>query len=98
MDRSKKMHMKNIYEILIENLTNERLDGIAFRDKKFRSAEKKLKEALKLFDKLSLPKEDAKVVGHVLDAYAAQSARYAAIAYRQGIEDAVKLLKKMGVI
>ena len=90
--------MKSIYRILIENLTNERLDGIAFRDKRFRLAEKKLNEALKLYDKLSLPKEDANVVSHVFDAYAAQSARYAAIAYRQGIEDAVKLLKKMGVI
>lgn len=92
-----KVH-KPLIEILIENFTNERLDGIAFQDKKFLSAEKKLNEALKLYDKLSLPKEDDRVVSHVFDAYGEQSARYAAIAYRQGIIDAVQLLKKMGVI
>lgn len=90
--------MKNIYDVLIENLTNERLDEIAFLDKKFRSADKKLDEALKLYAKLPVTEEDAKVVDRVFDAYAAQNARYAALAYKQGIEDAIQLLKEMGVI
>lgn len=90
--------MKKIYKILIENLTNERLDKIAFRDKEFRSADKKLNKALKLYDKLSLPKEDAKVVSRVFDAYVAQNARYAELAYKQGIKDTVKLLKKIEVM
>ncbi|MCH5250555.1 MAG: hypothetical protein J1E98_11505 [Lachnospiraceae bacterium] len=89
---------KNLTETLIENFTNERMDKIAFQDKKFRLADKKLDEALKLYNKLSLSKDDDKVVGHVFDAYAVQSARYAALAYKQGIEDAVQLLKEMDVI
>ena len=90
--------MKNIYKVLTENLINERLDEIAFQDKKFRSADKKLDEDLQMYVKLPLTEGDAKVVEQVFDAYAAQSARYAELAYRQGIEDAVQLLKEMGVI
>ena len=90
--------MKNIHEILIENLTNERLDKIVFRDKEFRLADKKLNKALKLYDKLSLPEDDAKVVSRVFDAYAAQSARYVSLAYRQGMKDTVKFLKKVEVM
>lgn len=89
---------KNLIETLVENLTNERLDKIAFKDKEFRSADKRLNEALSQYDDLSLPEESDRVVNRVFDAYGEQSARYAAIAYRQGIMDTVQLLKKMGVI
>lgn len=93
----KKAH-KTLIETLVENLTNERLDKIALKDKEFRSSDKKLNEALKRYDELSLPEENDKVVGHVFDAYGELNAVYAAIAYRQGIEDAVQLLREIGVI
>lgn len=93
----KKVH-KNLIGTLVENFTNERLDKIAFKDKEFRSSDRKLDEALEKYDGLSLPEEDDKVVKHAFDAYAYQSAVYAAVAYRQGIMDTVKLLKMMGVI
>lgn len=89
---------KSLIEPLVENLTNERLDKIAFKDKEFRSVDKKLNESLKQYDDLSLPEESDRVVNRVFDAYGEQNARYAAIAYRQGITDTVQLLKKMGVI
>ena len=89
---------KNLIETLVGNLTNERLDKIAFKDKEFRSVDKRLNEALSQYDELSLPEESNKVVGHVFDTYGEQNARYVAIAYRQGIMDTVQLLKKMGVI
>lgn len=93
----KKAH-KNLIGILTENFTNERLDEIAFKDKDFRLSDRKLNKSLKQYDKLSLPKEDDKVMERVFDAYGEQSARYAAIAYRQGMKDSVKLLKEIGVI
>lgn len=89
---------KNLIETLVGNLTNERLDKIAFKDKEFRSVDRRLNESLKQYDELSLPEESNKVISHVFDAYGEQSARYAAIAYRQGITDTVQLLKKMGAI
>ena len=93
----KKVH-KNLIGILTENFTNERLDEIAFKDKGFRSSDRKLNESLKQYDELSLRKEDDKVMERVFDAYGEQSAKYAAIAYRQGMKDSVKLLKEIGVI
>ena len=89
---------KNLIETLVGNLTNERLDKIAFKDKEFRSVDKRLNESLRQYDELSLPEESDRVVNRVFDAYGEHSARYAAIAYRQGIMDTVQLLKKMGVI
>ena len=83
---------------MIENFTNERLDKIAFKDKGFRSADRRLHEALEQYDGLSLRKEDGKVVSHVFDAYADQNAVYVGLAYMQGMKDAVELLKEMGVI
>lgn len=89
---------KNLIETLVENFTNERLDKIAFKDKEFRSSDRKLDEALKQYDDLSVPEESDRVVQRAFDAYAYQSAVYAAVAYRQAIVDTVKLLKMMGVI
>lgn len=89
---------KSLIETMIENFTNERLDKIAFKDKEFRSSDKKLDEAVEQYEELSLPEESDKVVNRVFDAYGEQGARYAAVAYRQGITDTVQLLKKMGVI
>ena len=93
----KRVH-KTLIETLVENFTNERLDKIALKDKEFRSSDRKLDAALEQYDELSLPEGSDKVVRHVFDAYADQSAVYAAVAYRQGITDTVQLLKKMGVI
>ena len=90
--------MKDVYQILIENLTGKRLDEAVFQDEGFISANKTLDEALAEYDKLSLPNADDKVVRHVFDSYIAQSARYAEVAYGQGIKDAVQLLKDMGII
>ena len=90
--------MKEIYQILIENLTNERLDKIAYQDKSFLALDKRLDKLLSHYDTLAIPKKQARVIDKVIDAYAAQSARYASLAYKQGIEDAVVLLKEIGVI
>lgn len=93
----KKAH-KSLIEILVENFTNERLDQIAFKDRGFRSSDRKLNEALEQYDKMLLPKGAAKVISRVFDVFAAQNAVYVGLAYMQGMKDAVELLKKIGVI
>ena len=90
--------MKDVYNSLIKDLLNERLDKIVVRNKKFRKADKRYKEAIKRCDELSLCKEDALVVDRTINAFAVQSAVYAELAYIQGIKDTVWLLKKIGVI
>ena len=90
--------MKNVYEGLIENLADERMDNIVAKNKRFRIAEKNLKEALGKYDKLSLPEADAKIIDNVINAFSDQSKVYGELAYEQGMKDTVKLLKKIGVI
>ena len=90
--------MKKVYKILIEHLTNERLDRAASRDNDYRTINKDLDEALKQYDKLKLPEKDAEVINEAFELYAAQCARYAFCAYRLGMKDAVQLLKEMGAI
>lgn len=90
--------MKNVYEGLIEHLADERMDNIVAKNKRFRMAEKNLKEALGKYDKLSLPETDAKAVDKVINAFSDQSKVYGEIAYEQGMKDAVKLLKKIDVL
>ena len=90
--------MKDVYDSLIKDLLNERMDKIVVRNKKFRKADQRYKEAIKRCDKLSLSKPDALVVDRTINAFAAQSAVYAELAYLQGIKDAVWLLKKIEVI
>lgn len=90
--------MKDVYQVLVEHLMNERLDRIAFQDKDFCIINEKLDGVLEQYRELGLPEKDVGVIDRVFELYAAQCAKYAECAYRQGIEDSVQLLKEMGVI
>lgn len=90
--------MRDLMEIIIENLTNERLDEIVFQDEDFCSIDAQLDEALAKYNNLSITKQDAKLINEIFDLYVAHSARYAALAYRQGLEDSIHLLKAIDII
>lgn len=90
--------MKDVYQVLVEHLMNERLDRIASQDKEFSTISEKLDEVLEQYHELGLSEKDAGVIDRVFELYAAQCAKYAECAYRQGIVDSVQLLKEMGVI
>lgn len=89
--------MDNIYEILVENFMEERLDDFALEDEGFCQENKKFEESLKKYHDLQLPKEETEVIDHAFDMYAAQSTKYAELAYRQGMKDVVRLLKAIGL-
>ena len=90
--------MKDVYNHLIKSLVNERLDKIVVRNKKFRKADRRYKEAIERCNDLQLSKEDALVVDRTINAFAAQSSVYAELAYIQGIKDTIWLLKKLKII
>lgn len=90
--------MKDVYNDLIKDLLNERMDKIVVRNKKFRKADRRYKEAIKRCDELQLSKENALVVDRTINAFAAQSSVYAELAYIQGIKDTIWLLKKLKII
>lgn len=90
--------MRDLMEIIIENLTNERLDEIVFQDEDFCAIDAQLDEALAHYDTLSISKQDVKEINRIFDIYVAHGARYAALAYRQGLQDSVELLKGLKII
>lgn len=90
--------MRDVIEIIIENLTNERLDEIVLQDEDFCTIDSQLDDALTHYEILGISKQDAKVINEIFDLYVAHSARYAALAYRQGLTDSVGLLKNLGII
>lgn len=90
--------MRDVIGIIIENLTNERLDEIVFQDEDFCTIDSQLDDALTHYDTLGISKQDAKVINEIFDLYVAHSARFAALAYRQGLTDSVELLKNLGII
>lgn len=90
--------MKDVYQVLVEHLMNERLDRIASQDKEFSTISEKLDEVLEQYRELGLSEKDAGVIDRSFELYAAQCAKYAECAYRQGMEDSVQLLKEIGVI
>ncbi|MCH5259538.1 MAG: hypothetical protein J1F18_07290 [Lachnospiraceae bacterium] len=90
--------MSDIIEIIMEVVTNERLDDIARQDEIFCAIDARLNEALNSMDSLSISKQDLKEISKVLDIFAEYSARYAHLAYRQGLRDFIQLLKFIGII
>lgn len=90
--------MNNILEILIENATNERLDEIAFLGEEYCIIDAQLNTAQQEYANLNLSEEDTKIIDKMLCLSTAHSARYSTLAYKQGLEDAVSLLKFMGII
>ena len=89
--------MEDIFEMLVENFIEDGLDDIALKDEGFRQENKKFEESLRKYYDLQLPEEETEVINHVLDMYAAQSTKYAALAYRQGMKDVAKILKAVGL-
>lgn len=90
--------MKDVVEIIMEIVTNERLDDVARQDEVFREIDARLDEALANMDSLSIPEQDFKEINKILDILGEYSARYAHLAYRQGLKDFIQVLKFIGMI
>ncbi|MDE6846514.1 MAG: hypothetical protein K2J99_12230 [Lachnospiraceae bacterium] len=58
--------MKSIYEILIENAINERLDEIISLDKEYLMINAQLNVAQQEYTDLKLPKEQIKIIDFIL--------------------------------
>lgn len=89
--------MKNIYEILIENAANKRLDEIILLDKEYCAINEQINAAQQQYLNLHLPKEHTEIIDRIICLYTEESARHSVLSYKQGMLDAVELLKSMGV-
>ena len=83
---------KDILDLIVDACTDERLSRIADRDAHYREADWEYSEAVKRFETMDLTKEQRRVIITMNDAFAAQSAAYADVAYRQGLIDGIDLI------
>lgn len=89
---------KNIYEILIENATNEYMDSVLLHDDEYKKIQDKISELVEQIDKFELSKEQRLIMDRLTSTYTASGCCYGRIAYQQGIRDCALLLRKMGLI
>lgn len=85
--------MKDILNILTDNLTNERLDNIVRQNSNYKEVMKRVHSAL-----LDLEKMDSNIkdMQNIIEKYDSvvheESALYARLAYQQGMKDLAKLM------
>ena len=89
---------KNIYEILIENATNEYMDSVLLHDDEYKKIQDKISELTEQIDKFDLSKEQRLIMDRLISAHTASGCCYGRIAYQQGIRDCALLLRKMELI
>lgn len=94
----KEICMENIFDILVKNAMNERLDKIVNNDDILCRYERQFDELGARFDRIKLNIEDKKIINAILDVQIAQSSRYAELAYKQAVFDTISLLKTMKII
>lgn len=89
---------KNIYEILIENATNEYMDSVLLHDDEYQKIQDKISGLTEQIDKFDLSKEQRLIMDRLISTYTASGCCYGRIAYQQGIRDCALLLRKMELI
>ena len=82
---------REVLDIIIENLTNERLDAIAFQDEEYIRAEEETGRKQSLLEEM-LSEEQYKLFEEYLSAENHRMAVYTGLSYRQGMKDLTALL------
>lgn len=90
--------MEDIFDVLIRNAINGRLDCFAAEDGEYRELDIRLDKAQEKYNALSLSENERKVVEEMTEAGIAMLSRYASLAYKMAVKDTVSLLKTMNVI
>lgn len=90
--------MENIFEILVRNAINERLDDLAKEDEKYKELDHKMDEAIDKWIASGLSEEQNAIISQMADASAALSSQYTVLAYKLAVNDTIELLKDIGII
>lgn len=86
--------MKGILDIIIENLTNERLDSIVFANDEYKNLLQKYNESANIFESSLTPEQQTLYNAFTVD-YNAMSAMYARLAYELGLRDLAELCTEL---
>lgn len=85
---------KHVLDIIIENLTNERLDEIVRSVEEYRQAEEETDKTISVLEGM-LDKEQNKALDRYLSAENHRAAVYTEISYKQGMKDLVSLVRAL---
>ena len=86
--------MKKILDIIIENMTNERLDSIVFANDEYKNLLQKYNQSSDDFESSLTPEQKKNFDAFTVD-YNALSALYARLAYEQGMRDCAELWNEL---
>ena len=82
---------KEVLDIITENLTNERLDDIAFQNEEYMRAEEETGRKQNLLEEM-LNEEQCRLFEEYLSAENHRMAVYTDLSYKQGMKDLTALL------
>lgn len=89
---------KNIFEVLIDNAVNERLDNILLQDSEYQQVQSKISNLAEQLNQLELPKEQKLIVDQLISLHTECGCCYGKMAYQQGFRGCALLLKEMQLI
>lgn len=89
---------KNIFELLTECATNDRLDSIAFNNEGFRQSQEEIEKASREVQAHGFSDEQDQLIDCLVSAHALQEYRYIRLAYQQGFKDCSSLLQEIGLL
>lgn len=88
------MKMKNVLEVMADNLMNERLDVLIAIDSSFKERQEKSSAALKQLE-ATLTEEQNKLLDRFTVLENECSAAYARLSYKQGMKDIANLFLEL---
>ena len=89
---------RDIFEILMENPIDEKLDRILLHDGEYQRIQDKIKDSLEEFKGLGLSREQWLIVDRLVSLHTESGCLYGSVAYQQGVGECGQLLKEMGLI
>ena len=89
---------KTVFDTIVEQFINERLDDIMMQDTEYVGLQDELWKEKERFDRLDLSEEQRSVVEKLISIHIKAIELYGKNAYGQGFRDCVSMLQEIGVI
>ncbi len=89
---------KNIFEVITEYGTNERLSSVLLQDNEYQELQSEVADSISKFNELDLTKEQRLIVDRLVSSHTASGCCYGRIAYQQGMRDCASVLVEMGLV
>lgn len=89
---------RDVFEILMENAVNDRLDDILLENEEYSRIQAKVCSMSGRLDDFDFTEEQRSFIDELVCAYMESGCCYGKVTYRQGFRDCAALLWEMGLI